>query len=90
MTAESCRVAIRRRPPPPWGHASTSMPKGRCMRADEVQAGGVDFTPASLGQHAPVGDHGNDPFGGGHETQPSPQHSLLRCGLAGQAEGPEV
>src|SRR5262249_25889996 len=30
---------------------------------------------------------GNDPFGGGHETRPSPRHSLLRCGLAREGEG---
>ena len=47
MTTGSCNVAIRRRRPPHWGHPSTSMPKARCMRADQVQAGGVDFTPAS-------------------------------------------
>ena len=34
-------------PAPHWGHASTSMPKARCMRAAQVQAGGLDFTPAS-------------------------------------------
>jgi len=47
MTAGSCSVAISRSRPPQCGHASTSMPKARCMRAAQVQARGVDFTPAS-------------------------------------------
>ena len=71
MTAGSCSVAISRRRPPQWAHASTSMPKARCMRAAQVQAGGVDFPPTSPGPAArgaaaavgpgstrPVGDHG--------------------------------
>ena len=38
--AGSCSMAIRRSRPPHWGHASTSMPKARCMSAAQVQARG--------------------------------------------------
>jgi hypothetical protein len=43
MTAGSCSVAIRRRRPPQWAHASTSMPNPRCMRAAQLQARGLLF-----------------------------------------------
>ena len=52
MTAGSCRVAIRRSRPPQWGHARTSMANARCIRAAQVQARGVGFTPASCGPAA--------------------------------------
>ena len=52
MTAGSCSVAIRRSRPPQRGHARTSMANARCMRAAQVQARGVGFTPASSGPAA--------------------------------------
>ena len=52
MTARSCRMAIRRSRPPQWGHARTSMANARCIRAAQVQARGVGFTPASCGPAA--------------------------------------
>ena len=36
MTAGSRSVAIRRRRPPHWAHASTSMPNARCTRAAQA------------------------------------------------------
>jgi hypothetical protein len=54
-------------PPPHWGHATTSMPKTLCMRAAQVQARGVNFTPASPRPAArsavePVGSGPNLPY----------------------------
>jgi hypothetical protein len=53
MTAGSCSVAIRRRRPPQWAHASTPMPNARCIRAAQLQARGVAvFTPGPSGPPA--------------------------------------
>ena len=52
MTAGSWSVAIRRSRPPQRGHARTSMANARSMRAAQVQARGVGFTPASSGPAA--------------------------------------
>jgi hypothetical protein len=49
MTAGSCSVAIRRSRPPQWTHARTSIANARCMRAAQVQARGVGFTPVPSG-----------------------------------------
>ena len=53
MTAGSCSVAIRRRRPPQWAHANTSMPNARCIRAAQLQARGrAVFTPVPPGPAA--------------------------------------
>ena len=76
MTAGSCSVAIRRRRPPHWAHASTSMPNARCIRAAQLQARGLALHPGAvrtcgqrrrrgrgLGRHASVRDHALAPAG---------------------------
>jgi hypothetical protein len=79
MTAGSWSVAIRRKRPPQLGHASTSMPNARCVRAARVQARGLVCSrapsatgasaavlPAALvgsGATRPLGDHATAPPG---------------------------
>src|SRR6266850_2885642 len=51
MTAGSCSVAIRRRRPPQWAHANTSMPNARCIRTAQLQARGLAVGPEKRSKH---------------------------------------
>jgi len=80
MTAGSWMVAIRRRRPPQFGHASTSMAKARCMRVAQRQERGPVCSPA------PSGAGARRPEVAGQRQRPEPDCAWIHAERRGLPE----